>query len=141
MYNIFIDTSAFIALLVASEKWHKQCVAKYREHSKKRACFYTNTLVLAELYTRIIYHFNERTLGEVIKHVSQVREEGALKIFQLDASLFVEAEKAIIHFSEHKLSFTDASIYALAKLYDMDEIFTLDQDFKKIGLRDSGIAA
>jgi len=74
-----------------------------------------------------------------MQRVNQLQEEGSLKVFQLDGALFTQAEKALLRFSEHKLSFTDASIYVTATLYDMDEIFTLDEDFRKIGLRDASM--
>ena len=47
--RVFIDTSAFIALLVSSERWHKTCKEKYKEYTDKNTAFFTNILVLAEL--------------------------------------------------------------------------------------------
>ena len=111
----------------------------YRTYAETHALFYTSALVLAELYTRLMYDFNKRTCAGVIQRIHQLQEQGDLKVFQLDAALFAQAEKVLLKFSEHKLSFTDASIYVTATLYEMDEIFTLDQDFRKVGLRDTGI--
>jgi predicted nucleic acid-binding protein len=137
--RVFIDTSAFLALLIATESFHETCIAKYRAYTKEHAQFYTNVLVLAELYTRLVYDFNKQACGKVIMHINRLQEEENLKVLQLDAALFGQAEKALLRFAEHKLSLTDASIYVAAKWYDMDEIFTLDQDFKKVGLKDAGL--
>lgn len=131
---IFIDTSVFIALMVSTEIWHKKCLAKYQEYSKKQTIFYTNDLVLAELYTRLVYDFGKQACVKAIKTIGSLREQGYLRVFQTDAALFSRAEEAIVKFAEHKLSFTDASIYSLVKLYRIDEVFTLDADFKKVGL-------
>jgi len=131
---IFIDTSAFIALMVSTETWHQKVVAKYQKYTKQNAIFYTNDLVLNELYTRLIYDFGKQACKRAIKKIKELQEQGSLRVFQLDAALFNQAESIMLRFAEHKLSFTDASIYSLVKLYDLDEIFTLDSDFKKVGL-------
>ncbi|MBI1888972.1 MAG: PIN domain-containing protein [Candidatus Spechtbacteria bacterium] len=72
--------------------------------------------------------------------MSKIKEEDKLRIFQLDPALLKETEKVMLRFGEHKLSFTDASIVVVAKAYYMNEIFTLDKDFRKVGLQDAGIA-
>lgn len=131
---IFIDISVFIALMVSTESWHKRCVAQYQDYTKANAIFYTNDLVLVELYTRLIYDFGKQACDRAIKGIKTLQEQGRLRVFLLDVALFVKAEAAVLRFAEHKLSFTDAVIYCLTKLYKIDEIFTLDADFKKIGL-------
>lgn len=138
--RVFIDTSAFIALLVSSEQWHEACKKKYRGYTDKNALFFTNILVLSELYTRLIYDVGKRDCEKVVKQINKLKEEDKLRIFQLDPALLKETEKVMLRFGEYKLSFADASIIAIAKAYDMDEIFTLDKDFRKVGLQDAGIA-
>ena len=137
--RVFIDTSAFIALLIPSQQWHAACVRKYQGYVKHGALFFTNTLVLAELYTRLMYDLGSATCRRVMKHINKLQEEGALRVFQVDAVDFSEAQKVMLRFGEHTLSLTDASIYAAVRLYDLDEVFTLDSDFRKIGLRDGGL--
>ena len=137
--RVFIDTSAFLALLIATESFHKKCAEKYRAYTKEHAQFYTNVLVLAELYTRLVYDFGKSATGKVIARINLLQEEGNLKVLQLDPGLFGNAEKTLLRFAEHKLSFTDASICVTTDMYEMEEIFTLDQDFKKVGFKDAGI--
>ena len=48
---------------------------------------------------------------------------------------FNKAWNFFVKFSEHELSFTDATIYNFVKDLKIDEILTLDQGFKKIGLK------
>ena len=40
-------------------------------------------------------------------------------------------------FSEHKISFTDATSFCLYKDFNLDAIFTLDGDFKKMRVNTS----
>lgn len=132
--RVFVDTSAFIALLVTSEQKHQQCVTKYQHYKQKNAIFYTNNLVLSETYTRILYDLGKDACRKVIEKIQDLQDQGKLKVFQVDKIISTQAEKFMIKFAEHKLSFTDVSIYSMVKEYKLDEIFTLDADFKKVGL-------
>lgn len=132
--RVFVDTSAFIALLVTSEQKHQQCVEKYQQYKQQNDLFYTNNLVLAEVYTRILYDLGRDACRKVIEKIQDLQTQGKLKVFQVDKIIATQSEKLIIKFAEHKLSFTDVSIYSMVKEYKLDEIFTLDADFKKVGL-------
>jgi len=137
MLKVFIDTSAFIALLVSSEKWHQQVVDQYQNYKKENAFFFTNYFVLNELYTRLIYDFDKKKCEKAINKIRNLKEEGKMGVFEIDPVLFKKSERAFLKFSEHKISFTDATIYVCVKEYKLDEVFTLDSDFRKIGLKAS----
>ena len=132
--KIFVDTSAFIALFVTSEQYHRQVVEKYREYTQENAFFFTNNFVLGELYTRLLYYFDKRRCKRIIEKVRELDNDKKLRIFDIDQVLFSKAETAFLKFAEHKLSMTDATIYICVKAFKMDAVFTLDSDFPKIGL-------
>jgi len=135
MLKVFIDTSAFIALLISSENWHQQIVNQYQDYKERNTFFFTNYFVLNELYTRLIYDFNKTKCEKAINKIRKLKEEGKIGIFEIDPILFKKSERAFLKFSEHKISFTDATIYICVKEYKLDEVFSLDSDFKKIGLK------
>lgn len=137
MRRIFVDTSALIALSISSEEYHEDCKGKYEEYKRVNALFFTNHLVLSEFYTRILTAFGKHFLLKAIEMMNKLRDEGKIRIFLIDAALIKNSEDAMIKFAEHKLSFTDASIYALVKSFKLDEIFTIDAGFKKVGLKTS----
>ncbi|OGG30973.1 hypothetical protein A3I51_02315 [Candidatus Gottesmanbacteria bacterium RIFCSPLOWO2_02_FULL_38_8] len=137
MLHIFIDTSALIALGIASEEHHQKCRDKYEEYRKENAFFFTNHLVLTEFYTKVLTAFGKHYLLKSIKMINKLVDEGKLRVFLIDSVIFKDSEAAMIKFSEHKLSFTDCSIYASVKTYKLDEVFTLDEGFKKVGLETS----
>lgn len=135
--KIFLDTSVLIALFVEKDVWHKKCIEKYKEYKNQRSIFFTNLFVLSELYTRILYDYGKEALKVVINKVAKLQTADKLRIFQIDAGIFRNSEEVMVKFSEHKLSFTDSSIYELGKTFKFDEIFTLDKGFKKVGLKTS----
>ena len=50
------------------------------------------------------------------------------------AAIEQKAKEILLKFFEHKVSFTDATTYVLCKDFKIDEVFTLDSDFRKMGL-------
>ena len=135
--KVFLDTSALIAIFVEGDIWHNKCVEKYREYKKENSVFFVNLFVLSEFYTRILYDYGKGALKIVISKIINLQAEDKLRVFQIDAGIFKSSEETMIKFAEHKLSFTDASIYATFKTFKLDEVFTLDTGFKKVGLKTS----
>lgn len=137
MEKIFIDTSCYIALFIKSEPKHQIVVSTLNKYIIKRYQFFTSNYVLSELYTRILYDFGRISLKKVIIQINKTIKQKELKVLDIDEVLFNKSVETMIKFAEHELSFVDASIYNLVKDYKFDEVFTLDSDFKKVGLKTS----
>lgn len=135
--KIFIDASAFIAYFIKQEFYHKEVLKKYNSYRKQKAHFVTSNYILDELFTRLSTSENKTVLERVIYAVKKLEELGELKVMYIDRVICRKAEEIILKFAEHKLSFTDATTYVLYKDFDLDEVFTLDEDFKKIRVKTS----
>lgn len=135
MQKVFIDTSCYLALFVGSEKRHSSVVKIFRKYVRERYQFFTSYYVLNELYTRLVYDFGKIALKKVQNQMSKAIKANEIKILDIDEVMFDKSTETMIKFAEHKLSFVDASIFNLVKDYKIDEVFTLDSDFKKVGLR------
>lgn len=128
--KVFIDTSAFVALLVEVETDHKKIAKKYLHYRKQRALFITSDYILDELFTRLFYY-----KLDIKKHIEKLKESISRKeivVLHIDEGLFDKSVGVFLKFSEHKISFTDATTFCLYKDFSLDEIFTLDDDFKKM---------
>ena len=135
--KIFFDTGAFIALFISQEKYHKQIFTKYRDYRKQRALFYTSYYILDELFTRLIYDFGKSAIEKIKDLLMRSVELEEIKVLDIDEVTFDKSLNSLLKFAEHKISLTDATSYTLFKDLQLDEIFTLDSDFKKIGLKTS----
>lgn len=134
--KVFIDTSAFVALFVDKETSHKKIASKYYDYRQQRAIFFTSYYILDELFTRLNYYKGI----DVKKHIQRLKDSikaNELTVLQIDEALFEKSLGVFIKFAEHKISFTDATTIMLFKNYKLDEIFTLDSDFKKMRLATS----
>ncbi|OGD85378.1 hypothetical protein A2164_04390 [Candidatus Curtissbacteria bacterium RBG_13_35_7] len=134
--KVFIDTSAFVALFIDKETYHEKIASKYYEYRQQRAIFFTSYYILDELFTRLSYY----KIVDINKHIQKLKDAfnaNELTVLQIDEALFEKSIEVFIKYAEHKISFTDATTYMLFKNYKLDEIFTLDKDFKKIRIATS----
>ena len=134
--KVFIDTSAFVALLVDKEADHKIVAKKYYDYRQKRAILFTSDYILDELFTRLLY-YKQINIRKYIEKLKESISKGEITVLRIDDALFEKAVEGFLKFSEHKISFTDATSYALLKDFSLDEVFTLDDDFKKIRVNTS----
>lgn len=134
--KVFIDTSAFVALFVDNEPTHKKVANKYLEYREKRAILFTSDYILDELFTRLLY-FLQVDIKKYIRKLKDSISAGEITVLRVDEALFEQALISFIKFSDHKISFTDATSYIFLKNSSLDEVFTLDDDFKKIRVNTS----
>ena len=135
--KVFIDTSAFMALILKEETYHNKIVAQYKSYKQSRAQFITSTYILDELYTRCVYRAGGHGVKLALRLIRDTIDSGELTVIDIDSQVFNKAEAIFLKFSDHKISFTDATSYVLYKDFALDEVFTLDDDFKKMRINTS----
>lgn len=100
-----------------------------------RAAFFTSDYVLDELYTICAYKAGGHGAKTAINLIKTAIKSNELTILEVDSPTFQQSEKLLLKFSGHRISFTDATAYCMFKNLSLDEIFTLDSDFKKMRIR------
>lgn len=135
--KVFLDTGAFIAYFIKQEKFHKDVLDKYNFYLKQRANLITSDYIIDELLTWFSAKQSKSLLEKLIFSLQKMQEAGEIKILFVDQTVFRKAQDILLKFSDHKISFTDATSYVLLKDFALDEIFTLDDDFKKMRINTS----
>lgn len=133
--KVFVDTSALVALLVDKEQSHSKVARKYKDYRQARTALVTSYYILDELFTRLLYY-----KVDVRKYIQKLKDSIAVNeitVLQIDETLFNKSVDIFLKFSDNKISFTDATSFCLYKDFSLDEIFTLDDDFKKMRLNTS----
>lgn len=126
-----------MAFILKDESFHHQAVAKYKEYKQKRAQLITSDYVLDELFTRCLYRAGSHGGKIAVTLINEAISHNELTILEVDPQIFKKAENVFLKFSEHKISFTDATSCVLYKDFSLDEVFTLDSDFKKMRIKTS----
>lgn len=132
--KIFVDTSAWLEYILEDEVHHKRVLSYFIREIKAGSKIFTSDYVLDEAYTRLLTGQSLRTAQLLGNKVEEAEKLNKLLILWTDETVFTKAWEYFVKFAEHELSFTDATIYAFAKDLRIDEILTLDQGFKKVGL-------
>lgn len=135
--KVLIDTSAFMALILKDESFHEKVLNQYKVYKKNRAQLITSEYVLDELYTRCVYRAGSHGAKLATNLIKEAVTSNELAVLEVDSNVFRKAESVFLKFSDHKISFTDATSYVLFKDFSLDEIFTLDDDFKRMRLSTS----
>lgn len=135
--KIFLDTSAFIAYFIKQEAHNEEVTKKYEVYRKQKTTFLTSNYIICELLTWFNAKYPRSVLEKVVSTLARLENEGEMNILYIDRVIAKKSLDILIKFSDHKISFTDATTYVLFKDFNLDEIFTLDDDFKKMRARTS----
>jgi len=135
--RVFIDSSAFISLFDKRDQMHEEAMSKFQMYQQIGAQLITSDYILDELYTWMIKRLKKHEVVKAITFMEKAEQNDEINIVFIDSLFFKKAQEAFLKFSEHKISFTDAVSYVLCKEFKIDEIFTLDADFKKMRLNAS----
>ena len=135
--KVFIDTGAFIAYFIKQDEFHDNAVARYNFYVQQKATLLTSDYILDELFTWFSAKQPKHFLEKLVTAIRKMQSAGEIRVLDIDKSIFAKAMEVLLKFQEHKISFTDATSYILYKDFSLDEIFTLDSDFKKLRLKTS----
>ena len=130
MTNIFIDTSAFIALYLSDDDFHQEAVRWLKEMEGK-ACFWTTNYILDETYTFVRSVKGKDASVAFAEYLSSNSEIVKVKRVSLE-----EEKEAFVLFKKldlKGLSFTDCTSFAVMKRLGLKQAFSFDKHFMQAG--------
>jgi len=125
--NIFIDTSAWVALADSDDINHKKAAAIYPTLLKKHRSLFTTNLIVAETYILIL-----RALGHeaAIKFIENINASTRIiKIYSTE-DIEKDAEKILKKYSDQDFSYTDAVSFAIMNKQKIKKAFCFDTHFE-----------
>ena len=128
--QIFVDTSAFIALFNKKDQYYHSATTYFKSIQPEHIQLHTSNYIIDETITRIRIMDSHKAAFEFGKHLF------ASKIFQkhyVNEELEQEAFELFKKYADKKLSFTDCTSFALMKWLGIKQAFTFDDDFIKVG--------
>ena len=124
---IFIDTGIFLANFLSTDQFH--LVVKPNLESIFNEDLITTSDVIAETMNWLTRKTNSRLIQEI---GTTLIEEEITKIINVNYEDRLEALSILKKYSDQKLSFTDATSFAVIKKLKIKRIFSLDKHFKLI---------
>lgn len=134
MRRIFFDTWAWIALVNGEDAHHKEAVNLYIEIQKEKIKPVTTDYVLAETFSALrkalpieaSVRFGQVLLKDV--------EIGRIHLEIIDETLFFKTWELYGKYQDKKeISFFDLSSMIVMEELGLNEIFTMDKDFERVG--------
>lgn len=122
-----VDTSALLGLLLQADQYHRRAREFFRT---KNLRLFTNTVIVAELYTHLRYEYGPQAAFAGRERVTsdpifEIAEWG----FPEDAMTY----EMLRRFTGISLSYADASLLVLADRLHVREIASFDSDFRLAG--------
>jgi predicted nucleic acid-binding protein len=128
-YSLFIDTSAFIALLNPRDQYHDK-MREYLETLKGELRGITSNLVLGELLTFFSRHGSLKGALDLQK---TLLSDPRFQVIWVDRELHELSSQILNKYSDQQISFADASSFAIMKTERIQQALTFDSDFSRAG--------
>lgn len=127
--DFFIDTSALIAILDVHDQYHKRIHHFLENHTTSVRAFTTN-LVLTELLT---FFSRKSRLDRVLQFHHDLLKNPDYSVLWIDDNLHRQAVVILKKYSDHCLSFVDATSFAVMKQLGLTQALAFDEDFARAG--------
>lgn len=129
MTLLFVDTSAWLALVNERDKWHPAATQAYPSLLKTYDLVTTNH-VLAETY-----ELTRRRLGhaKVTFFVEKLHQSPRLQIVYTANDIELQAVALLRQYADQNFSYVDAVSFALMRAWEIHHAFTFDAHFLVMG--------
>lgn len=124
--SVFIDTSAFYALLDHSDRWHTAALETFERLAGERRPVFTSNLAVAETYALVGARLGRNVafqwLGAsdvVILYENEPDHDRAFDLLQ--------------QYHDKTFSYADAVAFALMERFGTQTAFAFDEDFRQLG--------
>jgi predicted nucleic acid-binding protein len=126
MRQVFIDTSAWIAIVNTSDTRHKRAGEVYRQLLKDHLSLVTTSLVLSE--TQI---FLRRRIGYdvAMNFLAGVNESARIKTIFPDLPIEQQGKQILRQFVDQDFSLADAISFVIMKEMQITQAFAYDDHF------------
>ncbi len=127
--DVFVDTSAWVALADRGEDTHTLAEEAYRD-LLLQCWLVTTNLVVAEIFILLRRHLG---VAAGLRFMAAVGTSPRIHLVRSSEGLEQEAENILYKYRNHELSFTDAVSFASMKTCGVRRAFSFDRHFIVVG--------
>ncbi|MCE2400078.1 PIN domain-containing protein [Candidatus Poribacteria bacterium] len=131
---IFVDTSAWIALINQRDQYHRDAVAVFEGLQQQEIRLLTTDYVIDETVTRLRYDTNHTLAVEFLNRIELLEETEILTIAEIDKNIFEQAKALFRQYDSVQLSFTDCTSFVICRANHIFEAFAFDHHFQIMGI-------
>ena len=128
--TVFVDTSAFLAVLAADDEYHTMAAAIWRRLIRDEEPLVTNNYVLIETLALL-----QHRVGLQAVRAFQSKVMPSLIVRWVDETLHQQALTSILSANRRDLSLVDCASFQTMRLDGINRAFTFDQHFAEQGFQ------
>ena len=128
--NIFIDTSAFLAVLNANDRFHPLAKQNWGEILSSDAVLFSSNYVIIETTALLQHRFG---MDDVRLFESEVMP--VLEITWVDKAIHKQGMSALMAANRYDLSLVDCVSFEIMRQVGIDSVFAFDAHFSDQGFK------
>jgi predicted nucleic acid-binding protein len=128
--RIFVDTSAFVAVLNANDQNHPTAKSAWIKLLESESNLVSSNYVIIETYALLQNRFGMDAIRIFQNDVLPV-----VDIIWVDESLHNQAVSAMLTANRRQLSLVDCTSFEAMRRYELDTVFVFDQHFLEQGFQ------
>jgi predicted nucleic acid-binding protein len=129
--QVFVDTSAWIALVSRDDAYHEVAAGYYRD--LRGPSLVTTNAVMYETYNWLAVHRQRRAVSVLRDRVEAAQAVGLLDVVVVNADIESAAFRIFEQFDDVVLTYTDCLSAAVARAAAVEAVFSFDDDFSVLG--------
>ena len=127
--RVFVDSSAYLALLDTDDEHHREAVATLQELAQARYRQFTTNVLLIESHALILSVLGRDRAAQFLKDM----QESATVVIRARAADEERAKQILFQYTDKEFSFADAISFAVMERLGIRLAFTFDRDFTQYG--------
>jgi predicted nucleic acid-binding protein len=124
--NIFVDTSAWVALADKDDAYHKKAASIYSLLLNNKNNLITSNLVIAETYVLIL---NELRHQASLNFLGRLKASPRILRVYSNEDIEADAQEILSKFVDQDFSYTDAVSFVIMKRHKIKRAFSFDRHF------------
>lgn len=128
--DVFVDSSAWIALADKDDFYHKDAASNYVSIFKNHRTLVTSNLVIAEAYIVLLKEMGHRAALELLERIKA--SPRIMKVYS-NEGIEADAERILTKYSDQDFSYADAVSFAIMNRQKIKKAFSFDKHFVTAG--------
>jgi predicted nucleic acid-binding protein len=128
--NVFVDTSAWVALADKDDSNHKKAAAVYPSLLQNQKGLITSNLIIAETYVLLL---NELGHHAALNFLERIKASPRILKMYSNEDLERDAVEILGKYDDQDFSYADAVSFVIMKRQKMRKAFCFDKHFMKAG--------
>jgi len=130
--QIFIDTSGWANLFIATESYHDQAKQWFSQSRQQHDQLITSNYVITELVA--LFHSPLRVpRSQLFQYIEALTTASYTNVIHIDSTIHDEAWQLLKNRSDKNWSLVDATSFVIMKKWKLSEALTTDHHFEQAG--------